>query len=173
MLALLLQSTTETYLLLAIGNVQTMTEQIDLIKLYSTRILALAAQMPHVGRLDNPSASASKRSPLCGSKVTVDVTVQDGKITEFAQNVKACALGQAAASLAGQNIIGRTADEVARARDELAAMLKLGGPPPGPPFVGFEVLAPACDYKNRHASILLSLEATAEACASITSKNAP
>ena len=103
-----------------------MTEQIDLIKLYSTRILALAAQMPHVGRLDNPSASASKRSPLCGSKVTVDVTVQDGKITEFAQNVKACALGQAAASLAGQNIIGRTTGEVARARDELAAMLKSG-----------------------------------------------
>ena len=168
-----MHSTTETYLLLATGNVQTMTEQIDLIKLYSTRILALAAQMPHVGRLDNPGASASKRSPLCGSKVTVDVTVQDGKITEFAQNVKACALGQAAASLAGQNIIGRTADEVARARDELAAMLKSGGPPPGPPFDGFEVLVPACDYKNRHASILLSLEATAEACASIAAENAP
>ena len=167
-----MHSTTETYLLLVTGNVQTMTEQIDLIKLYSTRILALAAQIPHVGHLDNPSASASKRSPLCGSKVTVDVTVRDGKITEFAQNVKACALGQAAASLVGQNIIGRTADEVARALDELAAMLKSGGPPPGPPFVGFEVLAPACDYKNRHVSILLTLEATAEACASIESKNA-
>ena len=167
-----MHSTTETYLLLVTGNVQTMTEQIDLIKLYSTRILALAAQIPHVGHLDNPSASASKRSPLCGSKVTVDVTVQYGKITEFAQNVKACALGQAAASLVGHNIIGRTADEVARALDELAAMLKTGGAPPGPPFDGFEVLAPACDYKNRHASILLSLEATAEACASIESKNA-
>ena len=149
-----------------------MTEQIELIKLYSTRILALAAQMPHVGSLDNPDASAMKRSPLCGSKVTVDVTVRDGKITEFAQNVKACALGQAAASLVGHNIIGRTADEVARALDELAAMLKSGGPPPGPPFDGFEVLAPACDYKNRHVSILLTLEATAEACASIASKNA-
>ena len=129
----------------ATGNVQTMTEQIDLIKLYSTKILALAAQMPHVGHLDNPGASATKRSPLCGSKVTVDVTMQDGKITEFAQNVKACALGQAAASIAGQNIIGRTV----------------------------EVLAPAVDYKNRHASILLSLEATAEACASIASKKLP
>ena len=157
----------------ATGNVQTMTEQIDLIKLYSTKILALAAQMPHVGHLDNPGASATKRSPLCGSKVTVDVTMRDGKITEFAQNVKACALGQAAASIAGQNIIGRTADEVKRARDELAAMLKSGGPPPGPPFDGFEVLAPAVDYKNLHASILLSLEATAEACASIASKKLP
>ena len=157
----------------ATGNVQTMTEQIDLIKLYSTKILALAAQMPHVGHLDNPGASATKRSPLCGSKVTVDVTMQDCKITEFAQNVKACALGQAAASIAGQNIIGRTADEVKRERDELAAMLKSGGPPPGPPFDGFEVLAPAVDYKNRHASILLSLEATAEACASIASKKLP
>ena len=79
-----------------------MTEQIELIKLYSTRILALAVQMPHVGRLENPGASVMRRSPLCGSKVTVDVTVRDGKITEFAQNVKACALGQAAASLVGQ-----------------------------------------------------------------------
>ena len=148
-----------------------MTEQIELIKLYSTRILALAAQMPHVGSLDNPDASAMKRSPLCGSKVTVDVTMQNGKITEFAQNVKACALGQAAASVAAQNIIGRTAEEVARARDELAAMLKSGGPPPGPPFDGFEVLAPASEYKNRHASILLSLDATAEACASIAARN--
>jgi len=112
-----------------------------------------------------------KRSPLCGSKVTVDVTMQNGKITEFAQNVKACALGQAAASVAAQNVIGRTAEEVARARDELAAMLKCGGPPPGPPFDGFEVLAPASEYKNRHASILLSLDATAEACASIAAQN--
>jgi NifU-like protein involved in Fe-S cluster formation len=87
--------------------------------------------------------------------------------------VKACALGQAAASVAGQNIIGRTAEEVARARDELSEMLKSEGPPPGPPFEGFEVLTPARDYKNRHASILLLLEATAEACASIMSQNSP
>ena len=97
--------------------------------------------------------------------------MQDGKITEFAQNVKACALGQAAASVAGQNIIGRTAEEVARARDELSEMLKSGGQPPGPPFEGFEVLTPARYYKNRHASILLLLEATDEACASIMSQN--
>jgi NifU-like protein involved in Fe-S cluster formation len=168
---LLLHFTSAAYLLGATGNVQTMTEQIELIKLYSTRILALAAQMPHVGSLDNPDASAMKRSPLCGSKVAVDVIMQNGKITEFAQNVKACALGQAAASVAAQNIIGRTAEEVARARDELAAMLKSGGPPPGPPFDGFEVLAPASEYKNRHASILLSLDATAEACASIAAQN--
>jgi NifU-like protein involved in Fe-S cluster formation len=166
-----LHFTSAAYLLAATEIVQTMTEQIELIKLYSTRILALAAQMPHVGRLENPGASAMRRSPLCGSKVTVDVTMQDGIITEFAQTVKACALGQAAASVAGQNIIGRTAEEVARARDELSEMLKSEGPPPGPPFEGFEVLTPARDYKNRHASILLLLEATAEACARIMSQN--
>ena len=142
-----------------------MAEQTDMIKLYSTRILALAADMPHVGRLENPGASAMRRSPLCGSKVTVDVTILDGRIVDFSQEVKACALGQAAASIAGQQIIGRTLAEVEIARDQLAAMLKGTGSIPSAPFNGFEVLTPAIDYKNRHASILLSLQATADACA--------
>lgn len=135
----------------------------DLIKLYSGRILELAAGIPHLGRLDAPDGSAKRRSPLCGSTVTVDVTVHGGRVAAFAQDVKACALGQAAASVLGRVVIGRTRAEVETARDAVAEMLKSGGPAPAPPFDGFDVLIPARDYKNRHASILLPLEATADA----------
>jgi NifU-like protein involved in Fe-S cluster formation len=135
----------------------------DLIKLYSQRILALAADIPHQGRLDSPCGSARKRSPLCGSTVTVDLCLSGGRISDFAQDVKACALGQASASVVGANIIGRSREEVQHARDQLAAMLKEGGPAPDAPFDGLEVLMPARDYKNRHASILLTLDATLEA----------
>ncbi len=137
--------------------------EIDLVKLYSGQILALAADIPHHERLSAPDATAKRRSPLCGSTVTVDVKVQDGRITEFGQDVKACALGQAAASVVGRNILGCTRAQVEKARDQLRAMLKENGPVPEPPFEGLEVLLPAREYKNRHASILLALEATAEA----------
>ncbi|MEJ6394709.1 iron-sulfur cluster assembly scaffold protein [Gymnodinialimonas sp. 2305UL16-5] len=142
-----------------------MASDTDLIKLYSGRILALAADIPHRGRLENPQASVKKRAPLCGSTVTVDLDVEDGVITRFGQDVKACALGQASAALMGAHIIGRSRAEIETARDALRAMLKEGGDAPGAPFMGYEVLSPARDYRNRHASILLSLEATAEALA--------
>lgn len=135
----------------------------DLIKLYSQRILALAADIPHLKRLEHPDASIRRRSPLCGSTVTVDVRVKDGRIADFGQDVKACALGQASASVVGRAVIGRSKPEIERARDELRAMLKDDGPVPAAPFDGLEVLLPARDYKNRHASIMLALEATAEA----------
>ena len=137
----------------------------DLIKLYSGRILELAADIPHLGRLEAPDASVRKRSPLCGSTVAVDLRVEDGRVAEFGQDVKACALGQAAASVVGSVVIGRTRAEVETARDELRAMLKSDGPDPSAPFEGLAVLRPARDYKNRHASIMLCLEATAEAMA--------
>lgn len=137
----------------------------DLIKLYSSRILALAADIPHTERLSAPSATVKRRSPLCGSTVTVDVRVEDGRIAEFGQDVKACALGQAAASVVGANAIGRSRAEIEAARDALRAMLKSGGPAPAAPFDGLAVLEPAREYKNRHASIMLALEATAEAMA--------
>ncbi|THD84464.1 iron-sulfur cluster assembly scaffold protein [Aliigemmobacter aestuarii] len=137
----------------------------DLIKLYSGRILELAADIPHLGRLPAPQGTARKRSPLCGSTVTVDVVLKDGRIAEFAQDVKACALGQASAAVVGRAAIGLNRAEVEAARDGLRAMLKDGGPVPAPPFDGFEVLTPARDYRNRHASILLAIEATAEAMA--------
>ena len=135
----------------------------DLIKLYSGRILELAADIPHTTRLEAPDATVKKRSPLCGSTVTVDLVMQDGRVAAYGQEVKACALGQAAASVVGGAIIGCTEAQIAEARDGLKAMLKSDGPTPSAPFDGLEVLRPAAAYKNRHASILLTLEAAAEA----------
>ncbi len=132
----------------------------DLIKLYSQRILALAADIPLTGRLENPQVTARKRSPLCGSTVTVDLDIEDGRVAAFRQDVKACALGQASASVLGRHVIGASREEIAGAREALAAMLKSGGAAPGAPFEELEVLMPAKDYRNRHASILLAWDAT-------------
>ncbi|SFD76079.1 NifU homolog involved in Fe-S cluster formation [Sulfitobacter brevis] len=135
----------------------------DLIKLYSARILALAADIPHLTRLEHPQATVKRRSPLCGSTVTVDVIVEDGRLAAFGQDVKACALGQAAAAIVGHAAHDASFDQVKTARDQLLQMLKSDGPVPDAPFDGFEVLQPAVAYKNRHASIMLSIEATVEA----------
>ena len=135
----------------------------DLIKLYSDRILALAADMSATTPLQDPHISVKKRSPLCGSVVTVDINVKAGKVTDYAQDVKACALGQAAASVVGRSIIGCDLAQIEKAHDALQAMLTSNGPTPDAPFDGLEVLLPAKDYTNRHASILLALEAASEA----------
>jgi NifU-like protein involved in Fe-S cluster formation len=140
-----------------------MSDNTDLIKLYSGQILALAADIPLTDRLESAEASVKKRSPLCGSTVTVDVCLRDGRVAEFGQDVKACALGQAAASVVASQIIGRSLAEVETARDQLKAMLKSDGPAPDAPFDGLKVLLPAKDFKNRHASIMLALDATSEA----------
>ena len=140
-----------------------MSTETDLIKLYSARILALAADIPRHGRLETPDATVKRRAPLCGSTVTVDIAVENGRISDYAAEVKACALGQAAASVVGAGIVGCDAAQVITARDQLKAMLKSDGPVPDAPFDGLEVLQPAKDYKNRHASILLTLEASVEA----------
>ncbi len=142
-----------------------MSSDSDLINLYSSRILGLAADIPHRTRLDAPDGSAKRRSPLCGSTVTVDVNLANNVITGFGQDVKACALGQAAAAVVGRNIIGCSEDEVRNGRDQLHDMLKSGGPVPLPPFDGLEVLGPAAEFKNRHASILLAFDATLDALA--------
>lgn len=135
----------------------------DLINLYSQRILALAAMIPHTDRLNAPDATSKKRSPLCGSNIEVDLNVADGKVSDFGQDVKACALGQAAASVIGANIIGCTYSELQQARDQLYAMLKSDAPFPDAPFDDLEVLLPAKEYKNRHASIMLCIDASLEA----------
>ncbi|WOI56807.1 iron-sulfur cluster assembly scaffold protein [Palleronia sp. LCG004] len=137
----------------------------DMIKLYSGRILELTADIPHTDRLANPDATVRKRSPLCGSSVTVDLGVEDGHVARFGQDVKACALGQASAAVVGHAILGCTRAQIETARDQLRDMLKSDGDVPDAPFDGFEVLTPARDYKNRHASILLAIEAAAEAFA--------
>lgn len=151
----------------------------DLVKLYSGRILELAADMPATEPLDDPQAVVKKRSPLCGSTVTVSLSLApDGRIERYAQDVKACALGQASASVSGRVMVGRSAGEILQARDELRAMLKDGARPPEAPFDGLEVLVPARDFRNRHASILLALDATVEAMAkaagdTLTSRSDP
>lgn len=134
----------------------------ELMKLYSGRILGLASDIPHLGRLPDPQATVRKRSPLCGSVVTVDLEMKDGAVAAFAQDVKACALGQAAAAIVGRAALGRTLAELQAGRDGLRAMLA-GGPVPPAPFDGFAALEPARDFRNRHASILLAIEAAAEA----------
>jgi len=135
----------------------------DLLKLYSARILALATEIPLTNRLAQPDASVRKRAPLCGSTVTVELTLTDGVINNFGQDVKACALGQASASILGQHVIGRSQAEICVLRDQLSAMLKNDGPVPDAPFGEYEVLLPARAFGNRHASIMLAIEATLEA----------
>lgn len=143
----------------------------DLIKLYSGQILELAAEIPLTDRLEHADVTVKKRSPLCGSTVTVDLAMDDGVISAFGQDVKACALGQAAASVLADVVIGRSKPEIERARDELRAMLSENGPVPSAPFDGYEVLIPARDFRNRHASIMLALEATAEAISEAEQKS--
>lgn len=132
----------------------------DLIKLYSQRILKLAADIPRTELLDHADGVAKKRSPLCGSTVTVSVVLDGDRVVNFGQDVKACALGQASASILSSNVIGLSEDTIRKGRDQLFALLTQDGPIPDEPFEDLEVLASAKDYKNRHASIMLGFEAT-------------
>ena len=144
----------------------------DLLRLYSTRILALAASVPHAGRLAMPDGSARKRAPLCGSSVGVEVTLRDGRVDGFAQEVRACALGQAAASVVGHAAPGRSLDEVRAGRAALWAMLREDGPAPAAPFDGLAALMPARDHANRHGSIMLAFEALVAAIEDAEKKKA-
>ena len=131
--------------------------------LYSARILKLVANIPHAGRLAAPDASSEKISKLCGSRILVDVKVQDGHVIDFAQEVKACALGQAAAAVLGAHVLGASLDEIEVAREALRAMLKANGPAPEGRFSELAVLEAVKDYPARHASTMLAFEAAAEA----------
>lgn len=132
--------------------------------LYSAKILGLVANMPRTGRLAAPQGSAERTAKLCGSRITVDVALDDeGRVADFAQDVQACALGQAAAAVLGASVIGADLTEIEAARDQLRAMLKAGGPTPSGRFSDLAVLQPVKDYPARHASSLLAFEATAEA----------
>ena len=134
--------------------------------LYSARILKLAANMPRAGRLSAPGGSSEKISRLCGSKVVVDVAVTGGRVVDFAQDVRACALGQASAAILGEHVIGASVGELVEARDGLRAMLKAGAPPPEGRFADLAVLAQVRDFPARHASTLLAFEAAADAALS-------
>ncbi len=140
--------------------------------IYNRRVLELAADIPRLGRLAAPQASAKAHSRLCGSTVTVDLVLQDGKVADFAHDVRACALGQASSSLMARHIIGATPQELLDLRERMTAMLKAGGPPPGGKFADFAVLEPVRDYKPRHASTLLTFDAVADALGQIAKAQA-
>lgn len=131
----------------------------ELNALYSDRILELAAMIPPARRLEHPDASASAHSKLCGSTITVDLALDGDRITDYAQTVKACLLGQAAASIVAANIIGTSTEEVRRVAGEMRRMLKENGPPPGGKWSDLAILEPVREVKGRHASTLLAFEA--------------
>ena len=131
--------------------------------IYSRKILEYAAEIPRIGRLAAPDGSANARSRLCGSTVTVDLSVADGVVTDFAHEVKACALGQASSSIMARHVVGSTADELRDLRTAMHRMLKEGGPAPQGKWADLAVLEPVRDYKARHASTLLTFDAVVEA----------
>ena len=132
--------------------------------LYSARVLMLAANLPHAGRLAEPQGTGERVAKLCGSRAVVDVALDHaGRVIDFAQDVKACALGQAAAGVVGESVIGASADELREARDAMRDMLKSGGEGPVGRFEGLRVLRQVADYPARHASTLVAIEATLEA----------
>lgn len=136
-------------------------------QLYNTRILRLAASIPHQERLEAPQATVQKVSPICGSRVTVDVVMENGIVARFGQEVRACALGQAAASLVGRGVVGRSAAELGDLRDAMRAFLNGAATDwagyEGGLWADLEIFAPAVEFKSRHGSILLAFEACAQA----------
>jgi NifU-like protein involved in Fe-S cluster formation len=141
-------------------------------EIYNQRILELAGNIPRLGRLANPDASAKAHSRLCGSTVTIDLCVKDGRVVDFAHEVRACALGQASSSLMARHIIGAAAEELNELRDHMTRMLKANGPPPDGNWAEFAVLEPVREYKARHASTLLTFDAVADALAQIAAREA-
>lgn len=131
--------------------------------LYNERILQHAANIPRTERLADPQASARKESRLCGSRVTVDLSLRDGVVSDYGQEVKACVLGQCSASLMGQTVIGQTPEQLRQVRDAMRAMLKEEGPAPQGDWAELEILRPAIGYRSRHASILLPFDAVVAA----------
>jgi NifU-like protein involved in Fe-S cluster formation len=141
-------------------------------EIYNQRILELAGNIPRLGRLANPDASAKAHSRLCGSTVVIDLSVKDGRVFDFAHDVKACALGQASSSLMARHVIGATPAELSGLRDRVTRMLKTNGPPPDGKWAEFAVLEPVRDYKARHASTLLTFDAVTDALAQIAAREA-
>ncbi|HEX8664051.1 MAG TPA: iron-sulfur cluster assembly scaffold protein [Beijerinckiaceae bacterium] len=141
-------------------------------EIYNKRILELAADIPRLGRLPDPDASATAHSKLCGSTVTVDLKAEGGVVTDFAHEVKACALGQASSSIMARNVVGATADELRAIREDVRRMLKENGAPPQGKWAELRVLEPVRDFKARHASTLLTFDAVVKAFDEIEARRA-
>jgi len=140
--------------------------------IYNQRILSFAANIPRLGRLAKPQASATAHSKLCGSTVTVDIAMDGDRVSDFAHDVKACALGQASSSIMAHHVIGASAAELRAVRGEMRAMLKANGPPPQGRWKDLEILEPVRDYKARHASTLLTFDAVVDAIGKIEAERA-
>ncbi len=141
-------------------------------EIYSARILAFAANIERIGRLPAPDASARAHSRLCGSTVTIDLSMEGDVVTDFAHDVRACALGQASSAIMARHVVGATAAELRGVRAAMIAMLKDGGPPPEGRFADLRFLEPVRDYRARHASTLLTFDAVVEAIDQIEAKRA-
>jgi NifU-like protein involved in Fe-S cluster formation len=140
-----------------------MSEAAKIKSLYNARIMELAEDIPLEGRLEAPDATASVRSPLCGSRITVDLKVVDGLITDYRHVVRACTLGQAAASIMARHVVGKSVEELKRVGAALRAMLKERQPLPAEVWEDLAVLTPVQDFKSRHGSVLLSFDAVEKA----------
>jgi NifU-like protein involved in Fe-S cluster formation len=140
--------------------------------IYNKRILELAADIPRLGRLKDADASATAHSKLCGSTVTVDVKMEDGVVSDFAHDVRACALGQASSSIMARHVIGAGPEELRKLRDDVRRMLKENGAPPAGRWADVAVLEPVRDFKARHASTLLTFDAVVQALDAIAARAA-
>ncbi|MDQ0315750.1 iron-sulfur cluster assembly scaffold protein [Amorphus orientalis] len=138
--------------------------------LYNDKILEFAGNIPRLGRLDEPDATAKAHSRLCGSTVTVDLKLADGVVSDFAHDVKACALGQASSSIMARTVIGSSPDELRQVRDTMRKMLKENGPPPNGRWADLRYLEPVRDHKARHASTMLTFDAVVDAVDQIEAK---
>ena len=139
-------------------------------EVYNQRILELAANIPRLGRLKDADATATAHSKLCGSTVTVDLKMDGDTVSDFAHEVKACALGQASSSIMARNVIGARADELRALREAVRRMLKENGAPPTCKWAEIAVLEPVRDYKARHASTMLTFDAVSAAIDQIEAK---
>ena len=137
---------------------------------YNSRILELAGNIPRLGRLAQPDATATAHSKLCGSTVTVDLRMDGDTVTDFSHEVKACALGQASSSIMARHVVGSNAGELRDLRETVRRMLKENGPPPAGKWADVAVLEPVRDYKARHASTLLTFDAVTDAIAQIEAR---
>jgi NifU-like protein involved in Fe-S cluster formation len=140
--------------------------------IYNKRILSLAGSIPRLGRLSAPDASATAHSRLCGSTVTVDLKMDGDVVTDFAHEVKACALGQASSSIMAEHVVGATAAELRDVREAMRRMLKENGAPPEGRFADLKFLEPVRDYKARHASTMLTFDAVVDAVGQIEARRA-
>ena len=138
--------------------------------IYSQRILELAANMPRAERLPHPDATATAHSKLCGSRVTVDLSMEGDVVTDYGQSVKACLLGQSSAAVMGREIVGSSAAELRAVGAAMRKMLKAGGPPPNGRWADLRALEPVKDYKARHASTLLVFDAVEDAIGQIEAR---